>query len=236
MEVRTRFPWWGRGAAAALVAAFIAGMWWWGLDSGQLFSGFNHREIEARVATLEADNATLRTEATVLRTRNSQLESEGAMARGAQDAIAKQAADLSAATAQLKEQTAFLQKLLADTNQQPGTSMPRLAVERQSDDVWRYSLLIVRGGNPREEFAGRLVLQATLQTAEGGDTSTLTLPDDQPDTAPVLKLAFRYYQRVEGTFRVPPGARVTALEARAFENGSGSPRATRSVQNGLTNP
>jgi cell division protein FtsB len=237
MAVRTQFPWWGRGVVATLIAAFIAGMWWWGFDFGQLFGGVNRRETQTRMASLEADTAALRTEATTLRARNSQLESEVAMARGTQEAIGKQAADLAAENAQLKEETAFLRQLLADTNKEPGMSIPRLAIERQGDDTWRYGLLIVRGGNPRDEFAGRLVLQATLQGADAGDGTTthLTLPDDQPETAPVLKLAFKYYQRIEGTFRVPAGVRVTAFEARAFEKGSGSPRASRTVQSGLTN-
>lgn len=238
MAVRTRFPWWGRGLAATLLAALVVGTWWWGFDFGQLFGGVDRREIAARVAALEADNAALRAEATALRTRESQLESEVAMARGAQEATARQTAELAAENAQLKEQAAFLQQLFAETNKQPGVSIPRMAMERQSDDVWRYSLLIVRGGSPRDPFAGRLVLQATLQAAGSGDgsTSLLTLPDDQPDTAAPLELAFRYYQRVEGTFRVPAGARVTALEARAFDSAGGSPRATRTLQNGLTNP
>jgi hypothetical protein len=236
MAVRTQIPWWGRGAAVALIAAVIAGMWWWGFDFGQLFGGANRREMQARMAALEADLATLRAEATLLRTRNSQLESEAAMARGAQEADARQTAELSAENAQLKEQAAFLQQLLADTNQEPGLSIPRLAVERQSEELWRYRLLIVRGGNPRDPFAGRLVLQATLRNADAGASTTLSLPEDQPETAAALKLEFKHYQRVEGTFRVPPGARVTALEARAFERSSGSPRATRTVRNGLTNP
>lgn len=238
MAVRTQVPWWGRGAVAAAIAALVVGMWWWGFDFGQLFGGVNRREIEARIAALEADNTGLRTEAIALRTRTSQLESELAIARGAQDATARQAADLSAENAQLKEQAAFLQQLLGDTNKVAGMSIPRLAVERQSDDAWRYSLLIVRGGSPRDEFAGRLVLQATLQGPEqgAGSTELVTLPDDQPDTAPALKLGFKYYQRVEGTFRVPPGARVSTLEARVFDSTSGSPRATRTLQNGLTSP
>ena len=57
----------------------------------------------------------------------------------------------------------------------------------------------------------------------------MTLPDDQPDTAPALKLKFKYYQRVEGTIRVPPGAQVTAVTVRAFEAGQASPRATRTL-------
>jgi hypothetical protein len=104
--------------------------------------------------------------------------------------------------------------------------------------VWRYSLLIVRGGNPRDEFAGRVELLATLQPIDRLESppQVLTLPDDQPETAASLKLAFRYYQRIEGTFHTPSGTRVTALEARAFEYGNGTPRAQRGLQVGLSPP
>ena len=236
LAVRTQVPWWGRGLVVATLVALIGAMWWWGFDFGRIFARVTSRETEDRVATLAADNAALRTDAAELRGRVSRLESELAMARGAQEATVRQAADLAAENAQLKEETAFLRQLFADANQQPGMSMPRLAVERQGEELWRYSLLVVRGGNPRDDFAGRVVLQATLQGPDANAETMLTLPDDQPDTAPMLRLAFRYYQRVEGTFRVPPGTRVTALEARAFDSGSGSPRASRSVTNGLTNP
>jgi hypothetical protein len=234
MAVRTQVPWWGRGFVVAVLVALIGGRWWWGFDFGRIFGGVTHREAESRVATLAADNEALRAEAAQLRARNSKLESELAMARGEREATARQTADAVAENVQLKEETAFLRQLFADTNQQPGMAMPRLGIERQSDDVWRYSLLIVRGGNPRDEFAGRVVLLATLAgtDANGTPTQTLTLPDDEPETAPMLKLRFKYYQRVEGTFRTPAGARVTALEARAFETGSGSPRASRTVTAG----
>ncbi len=124
----------------------------------------------------------LRTETTTLRSRMSQLESELAMARGAQGAVASSPPTCPRKMRQLKEELAFLQQMLADTSKQPGMSIPRLSFERQSDDVWRYSLLIVRGGNPRDEFEGRFVLQATLQGSDPKDTSPhlLTLPDDQP--------------------------------------------------------
>ena len=238
MAVRTRLPWWGRVVSVGLLCTLVGGMWWWGFDFGRIFGGIHRHETEDRLAALETDNAGLKNEASTLRTRTSQLESELAMARGANDAIAKQTADLSAENTQLKEETAFLQQLVADSNKAPGLSMPRLAFERQSEDVWHYSLLIVRGGSPRDEFAGRLVLQATLQGPDPNDPAlhTLTLPDGQADTAPMLKLGFKYYQRVEGTFRVPRGSRVTALEARAFETGSGSPQASRTVTSPLTNP
>jgi hypothetical protein len=234
--VRTRLPWWGRGAVVLALAAVVAGMWWWGFDFGQILGGVNRKEIEARIANLESEAARLRAEAGDLRARNSQLESDVAMNRGALQALTRQAADLATENAQLKEEAAFWQKLVADSGKQVGFSMPRLSIEREADGLYRYSLLVTRGGNPSDDFEGHVVLQAALTPATAGGMipapQTLTLPDDQPDAKGPLELRFKYYQRVEGMLRVPPGTRISALTARAYENGSANPRATRS----LTNP
>jgi hypothetical protein len=42
-------------------------------------------------------------------------------------------------------------------------------------------------------------------------------------------LAFKYFRRVEGTFRVNPKAKVESVQARVFEAGSSQARATHSV-------
>ena len=229
---------WKLGAAAVVGVGIATAIGWRTLGADDRTTEIDRVSIAARAAELEGENASLRSEATKLRTRNSELESELAMARSAQDATTKQTADLSAENVELKEQAAFLHQLVGEAGTKQGLAIARLAVERQADDLWRYSLLVVRGGSPRDEFAGRLVLQATLQGPEaaGEATELLTLPDAQPDTEAGLKLAFKHYQRVEGSFRVPPGARVTALEARVFDSRGGSPRAVRTLQSGLGNP
>ena len=234
MAVRTHLPWWGRGVIIVTLVGIIAGMWWWGFDFGQIFGGFNRKEVEARLVTLEAETKKLRTEGTELRARNSTLDSELAMSRGAQETQQKQWLELSGENAQLKEELAFLQKLVSDSSKQVGLQLQRLAVERDSDEMWHYNLLVVRGGSPKDEFEGSLVLQVTLAPMPGAPAATrgviLTLPDDQPEAKPALALKFKYYQRVEGRFRVPEGMRVTAITARAFESGQGSAKATRTLQ------
>ena len=112
-------------------------------------------------------------------------------------------------------------------------TIARLSAERQADDLWRYGLLVVRGGAPGEDFKGSVVLQATVAPADIDQSAvkTVTLPEDQPDTTAALALKFKYYQRIEGTLRVPAGARVTGLTARVYENGSTTPRATRTLSN-----
>jgi len=114
------------------------------------------------------------------------------------------------------------------TDWQAGLSIPRLTVDVDPDGAYRYNLIVVRGGNPKGDFEGHVALQASLSAPEGG-LVTLTLPDDQPETRAGLDLRFKYYQRIEGTLRLPAGTRLTALTARAYEDGSTSPRATRTL-------
>jgi uncharacterized coiled-coil protein SlyX len=232
MAVRTRLPWWGRASILAGLVAIIAGMWWWGFDFGQIFGGFNRKEVEERLATLEVNVSKFRTEATELRTRNSALETELAMTRGAQDGLSKQVTELSGENAQLKEELAFLQKLFSDSNKTAGLTIQRIVVEPDGENTWRYSLLIVRGGGPKDEFIGKVAMQASIASANGAGPKMIQLPEDDPELASALVLNFKYYQRLEGHFRVPPGARVTAVAVRAYETGQDTPRATRTLSLG----
>jgi len=232
MAVRTHLPWPWRLVAGAIVVAIVGGMWWWGFDFGQIFGGLNRKEVEARIASLETHASQLKNEASELRARATQAESDLAMTKAALATISKQALAQQNESTQLKEEIAFLQKLVSDSNKQPGLSIQNVSVERESADRWRYSLLVVRGGNPRDEFDGHLALSVALNAGEPAAAQRaggLTLPDDQPDQAAALKLRFKYYQRVEGSFQVPAGTAPKALTVRAFESGQSTPRATRNA-------
>ena len=156
------------------------------------------------------------------------------MTRGAQAALTKQVNELSQENQQVKEEAAFLQKLVSDASKSVGIAIPRLVVERsEADDAWTYSILVVRGGTPRDEFDGHVALAAVLSTpgdaAGAGTPVTLNLPADQPDSATALKLRFKYYQRIEGVLKVPKGTQVRSLTVRAYESGANVPRATRTL-------
>jgi hypothetical protein len=227
MAVRTHLSWRWRVPALLALVALIAGMWWWGFDFGQFLGGFDRGAVAENQARLEADAATIRNENARLRARLNELESDLNVTRGAQTTLSRQTLDLQNENTQMKEELAFLRKLFSDTGK-PGTfTIQRLSAEKDRDDVYRFSMLVVRGGNPSDEFSGQLTLLASVAAA--GHSSTLTLPDDQPDTAAALKLKFKYYQRVEGTFRVPPGGQLRSLQARVLEPGQATPKATRSL-------
>jgi hypothetical protein len=231
MAVRSHLPWPWRAVVGCVLFATIVGMWWWGFDFGQIFGGFNRKEVEVKIAALETEVAALRADGTELRTQNSRLESEIAMAQGAQATLNKQAGELQNDNAQLREELVFLQQLVADANKDAGLAIRRVDVERERDNAFRYRVLVVRGGKPNDEFDGNVTLQVTLQPGGAGQKpAVLSLPDEQPATAAALKLRFKYYQRIEGTFQVPEGADVKSVVARAYQVGQASPRATRNLQ------
>lgn len=232
MSVRTHLGWPWRVAIALGLVALVAGMWWWGFDFGQIFGGFHRKETERQLVAARTEADRLGEEAAALRQANAALESELAMTRGVQASLTRQVTELTAEAQEAKEELAFLQKLVSDSSKQVGVSIPRLVVERSGDDAWNYSVLVVRGGTPRDDFQGRLSLAATVaspQEDDAGAQTTILLPDDQPDLAPTLKLRFKYYQRIEGTLRVPAGTQVRSLTVRAYEEGTAAPRATRTL-------
>jgi uncharacterized protein HemX len=154
MAVRSHLPWPWRAVAGATVLAAVAGMWWWGFDFGQIFGGFNRKEVEARIAQIESEAAGLRAENAELRAKSMRQESELAMTAGTQASLTKQARELQDENSQIKEELVFLQKLVADSNKQVGLAIQRIVVEREREDAWHYGLLLVRGGNPKDDFEG----------------------------------------------------------------------------------
>jgi hypothetical protein len=227
MAVRTHLSW--RWKLPALIALFalVVGMWWWGFDFGQFLGGFNRGAMAERQAQLETDLALARSENAKLRAKTSELESDLNITRGAQSTLSKQSLELQSENTQIKEELAFLRTLFSNSGKQGTILIQRLTAERERDDAYHYSLLIVRGGNPSDDFSGQLTLQASVVT--GGRPATIALPDDQPDAAAALKLKFKYYQRIEGTLRIPPGSQLRTLQAKVMETGQSAPKATRSL-------
>jgi hypothetical protein len=228
MAVRTHLSWRWRLPALLGVVALTAGMWWWGFDFGQFLSGFDRGAVVEKQQQSETLVNAVREENARLRARLVEIESELNITRGAQATLTKQTLALTSENTQMKEELAFLRKLFSDTGKPGSFSIQRLSAEKDHDDQYRFSMLVVRGGgNPDEEFSGRLTLSANV--AADGRNVTLTLPDDQPDTAGALALKFKYYQRIEGTFRIPVGGELKSLQARVLESGQSVPKATRNL-------
>ena len=232
MAVRTHLGWPWKAALAIGLVLLVGGMWWLGFDFGQILGGFNRKEIDQRIATLAADTATAQHEATGLRARNSELESELAMSRGLQDSLKKQREEAAQENAQLKEELAFLQGFFADSSK-PGVTIPRLSADTNARRTG--ALQCARGAGRQRQVRLRGAPhdrgrpRARRRGPPGSRTLTVALPDDDPEAAAPLKLRFKYYQRIEGSFRIPTGYAVRTVTVRAYESGTAGVRATRTL-------
>jgi len=69
-----------------------------------------------------------------------------------------------------------------------------------------------------------------VSAQQGNDKIVLTLPPvESAPAAAEYQLNFKSFQRVEGAFKIAPGAVVKTVQVRVYQNGSGAPKLAQTV-------
>jgi hypothetical protein len=224
MTVRTHVAWYWRwlGMVAALAVSLVIAAWLY--DAGRRFAGFDRSETEQELAQLRATVAKLEQETRRLRAIADASESRLKIEQSAQAQLGSQVKSLEDQNTRLKEDLAFFENLTPAADK---LSIHRFKVEPDAlPGEYRYRLLVLQGGRRDREFQGSLQLVVSLQ--ENGRDGMIIVPDQASATDSAYRLGFKYFQRVEGTFRVPPKAKVVSVQARVLERGSDQARASQS--------
>ena len=224
MMVRTHIAWYWRwlGMVAALAVSLVVAAWLY--DAGRRFAGFDRSESEQELSQLRASVAKLEEETRRLRSIADASESRLKIEQSAQAQLGAQVKSLEEQNTRLKEDLAFFENL---------TPADRLSIHRfkvEPDALpgeYRYRLLVLQGGRRDREFQGSMQLVVSVQ--ENGRDATIIIPDQASAGDSAYRLRFKYFQRVEGTFRVGPKAKVLSVQARVLEHGSDQARASQSV-------
>jgi hypothetical protein len=230
VAVHSPIPWYLRWLGIALLVGLSAASAAWIYDAGRRFAGFDRNEVETELAAVKGRLADAQAELGKLRAVANASDSRLAIERTAQQKLAQQIRVLEEDNARLREELATLDSMLSsDARAGSAPSIYRFKVE---PDVlpgeYRYHLLLVTPRAKAErDFNGRLELVVNL--TEEGRNAMMTFPGAGDSDASAFRLAFKYFRRVEGTFRVNPKAKVESVQARIYENGSKDPRATSNV-------
>ncbi len=230
VAVRTHVPWYLRWLGLMLLLAFSAALAAWMYDAGRRFAGFDRSEVEQDLAQARQEIGAAREELARLRAVANAADSKLSIERTAQLKLAQQIRSLEQDNARLREELAIFESMLSsDAASAAPLSVLRFKVEPDAlPGEYRYRLLLLAAGPRRQkDFQGRLELVVSLTQA--GGNAMITLPSAEEAGAPGFRLTFKHFRRLEGTFRVPPEARVVSVQARIYEDGSGQARATRSV-------
>lgn len=226
VAVRTRLPWTVRLIAALVVltlaAAGLLAVYNAARNSAPAAgddSASQLREARDQLQRLTGERDSLA--AQIVQAEN-QLKVERAM----QQQVVTQLRSLEEDNARLKGDLAFFESLLpASGGPQRGVLIRSFKLQPDVDESrMRFRLLIQQSGRPDRDFVGAVALRVTLQ--KDGRESMIQLPDPAKAEETQVALAFRHYQRVEGSFKVPVGATVRSVQVTITSGGE-----TRAQQN-----
>jgi len=226
MTVRTHVAWYWRWLGMVLLASVSLALALWIYDAGRRFAGFDRSEIEQEVKTLRESSARLEVETEQLRSVANASESRLKIEQSAQTQLALQVKSLEEENRRLKEDLAFFENLGPATNK---LSINRFTVQKDVlPGEYRYRLLVLLGGAARDrQFQGSLQLVVNVQSQ--GRNGMMVFPERSQAENQNFRLNFKYFQRVEGTFRVPDQSKIRSVQVRVMEQGSNQVSAEQSV-------
>lgn len=229
MAVRAALPWYWRAALGVVLAALVLTLARFTYDFGRRFAGFDRGEAESEVTRLADLTARQQQELAELRRQLTAAERQLQIERATFDDINKQVKSLSDENAGLKEDLAFFQTLMPAGGREGGLTINRFEVVRDIlPGEYRYRLLIMQTGQRAKDFQGNLQFVINLQQ-DSKQPAVMTLPPDGQSGRKAFQLNFRFYQRVEGSFKVAPDAVVKGMQARVFEGGGSEPKLVQSA-------
>jgi hypothetical protein len=230
VAIHSQIPWYWRWIGIAMMLGISAASAAWIYDAGRRFAGFDRSEVQEELGRVKRSLDETRAELERLTVIANAAESRVSIERTAQQNLAQQIRSLEQENARLKEELATFESMLSSEGRNANAvSVYRFKVE---PDVlpgeYRYRLLLLTPSTRRErEFHGRMELVVSL--TEGGRSAMMSFPEQADASAAAFKLGFKYFQRVEGTFRISPKAKVESVQVRVYEGGATQPRATHSV-------
>ena len=228
MAVRPEVPWHWRtlriGAWIALAAAAA-----WLLASMVGGRALSPGTFDGEISRLQSNIERQDDELEDLRARAAHNERQLQIERAAAADLAKQVKALTFDNAKLKEDLAFFQSL----NSAPGAREGAISVNRfrlkpdATPGEYRYQMLLVQNGQRMKEFQGKL--QFVIDVQQEGRKATLVVPAENERDAKDYQLNFKFFQRVEGTFKLSPGSVLNGIQVRVYENGARAPKLTQQL-------
>lgn len=219
MTIKRHLPW----PVMALVWMLIVGVgasaavWTYKLGRDHLpglqVSGDAGEQIEQlseQVKKLTAENDRLQS-------ASNASQNELKIAQTAQAQLAAQVKNLEAENNRQKEDLAFFDSLLPTNLGAPGITIQRFKAEQAAPNQLRYRVLVMQGGGGAQQFAGNL--QLSVNIVQAGKSVILNFPEGNSADLARYRLAFKYYQRVEGLLNIPEGATVKSVAVRVLDRG-----------------
>ena len=228
MAIRSQMAWYWRWLANVLMMVVVAGVVWWLVENSYRITGSDIHEVRARLETLSAENGALKRDVDSLRTSLGERDRQLQIEKAAQGELARSVRQLQDENAGLREDLAFLRKVMSSTAAPGGIAISEMKVEPEAlrPGQYRYRLMLMQGGQRKDDFRGKVQVLAHVSGPAGA--SVLTFPE--PGAADAAgAVDFKFYQRVEGRFAIPGDTTLKSVEFRILAVPGGQVKLSRTL-------
>lgn len=219
VAVRTHLPWYWRALSVIVLSAASLALAGWIYDAGQRYAGFHQGASEHEIAEMRERIVKLESELDGARKVANASESRLRIESTSLEQLSMQIKTLEEENTRLKSDLATFESLAGGQTGNSGLAISRLQILPAGAGQYRYRLLLAQTGDKRDkEFKGMIQLIATVQ--RGRETAMMQIPAAGDPAASQYEVSFRYFRRLEGTFKVAPETKIQRVEARLIQDGS----------------
>jgi hypothetical protein len=213
VAVRAQVPWRLKLLVAFILVALAVAAGLAVYESGRSLGSPDRRELAEELERVRLQLSRISADRDRQAAAAVSWENQLSVERSAQEQVRVQLKLLEDENARLKGDLAFFESLLPTPANAKGIVIRSFRVQEDGGPgLLRYRLLVQQSGRPGQDFVGTVALSINLQ--QGGRSAVMSLPDPALPSAGPAPLAFRHYQRVEGTFSVPADASVESILVR----------------------
>lgn len=218
VAIRTHLPWYWRALSIVVLAGVSLALAGWIYDAGQRFAGFHQGASAHEIAEMRERLGKLEFELEGARRVANSSESRLRIESTAQERLSAQIKNLEEENIRLKADLATFESLAGGQVGTAGLAISRLQIVPGGGGQYRYRLLLAQTGDKKDkEFIGLLQFVATVQ--QGKETVMIQIPAAGDPATDQYQVNFRYFRRLEGTFKLAAEDRILRVEARLIQGG-----------------
>ncbi len=227
VAVRPHVPWYLRWLVIIVITILVLLLCWIMFDAGRQFTSFDKNGINHEFDQLSDFNDRLKGENEKLSTQVTGLQRQLQMDSNTRGNITERIKALEDKNTQLKEELTFFENLVSGKGKATGNVFIYhfKLKQGQAPGEYYYNLVLLQGGENSKDFQGKLAFTAHLWQ----DGKKVKMPLTTKDSPGIFNLKFKFYHRVEKTFKVLPDTVVEGLEVQVFENGTKKAKSMRLV-------
>lgn len=226
--VRPHVSWQSRLLIILVVCLLLLLLSWGMFEVGKRATGAIGAPSYSKLDVSYNMSTCLQKDREVLCAQLAELTRKNQIVQTTNDDLVQQTRLLSKENHQLKEELDFFEHVMAgNTKIDSGVSIHQFSLKKDTNPgVYRYMITLVQGGQRPKDFNGNLKFFVNLRQNNQRKTVLLTNKEKEQN----FSISFKFYHRIEESFRVSPDTIVESMKVDFFEEGDTQVRLTQVVE------